>query len=36
MCAWRNSGSHSNDGSAGAAERRGLGLLLEGVAINQP
>jgi len=36
MCAWRNSGSHANDGSAGAPERRGLGLLLEGVAINQP
>ena len=33
MCAWRNTGV---DGAPGAAERRGLGLLVEGVAINQP
>jgi len=36
MCAWRISGPQPNVGPPGSAERRALGLLLEGVAINQP
>jgi len=35
MCAWRNSDERIADPTATAAERRGLGLLLEGAAINQ-
>ena len=35
MCAWRNSGNTSAESAAGAPERRALGLLLEGAAINQ-
>jgi len=35
MCAWRNSEARPADPAASAAERRGLGLLLEGAAINQ-
>jgi GGDEF domain-containing protein len=36
MCAWRNSEAKSADSAACAAERRALGLLLEGAAINLP
>lgn len=36
MCAWRNSEAKSGDSTACAAERRALGLLLEGAAINLP
>jgi GGDEF domain-containing protein len=35
MCAWRNN-ERSGDSAACAAERRALGLLLEGAAINLP
>ncbi len=36
MSVWRNGDSPSAKGAPGAIERRGLGLLLEGAAINQP
>jgi hypothetical protein len=36
MCAWRNNEARPADSAACAAERRALGLLLEGVAINLP
>lgn len=36
MCAWRNNEGRSSDPLASAAERRALGLLLEGTAINLP
>jgi GGDEF domain-containing protein len=36
MCAWRNTDARSTDSAHGAAERRALGLLLEGAAINLP
>ncbi len=35
MCAWRHSGSRTAEETSGSAERRALGLLLEGAAINQ-
>ncbi len=35
MSVWRNGESHSAKGAPGAIERRALGLLLEGAAINQ-
>jgi GGDEF domain-containing protein len=36
MCAWRNNEARSTDLAPCAAERRALGLLLEGAAINLP
>jgi GGDEF domain-containing protein len=36
MCAWRNNEARSADSTPCAAERRALGLLLEGAAINLP
>ena len=36
MCAWRNNEARSSDSAPCAAERRALGLLLEGAAINLP
>jgi GGDEF domain-containing protein len=36
MCAWRNNEARSTDSGPSAAERRALGLLLEGAAINLP
>ena len=36
MCAWRNNEARSSDSAGCAAERRALGLLLEGAAINLP
>jgi GGDEF domain-containing protein len=36
MCAWRNNEARSTEPAACAAERRALGLLLEGAAINLP
>ena len=36
MCAWRNNEVRSTEPAACAAERRALGLLLEGAAINLP
>jgi hypothetical protein len=36
MCAWRNNEARSAEPAAGSVERRALGLLLEGAAINLP
>ena len=36
MCAWRNTEARSTDSAPGSAERRALGLLLEGATINLP